>query len=153
MLAVVRVRGPVNVSSKVEGTMNMLRLNRVNHAVVIRNDGNYKGMLQKAKDYVTWGEIERDTLAKMIRERGRLLGDKKITDDYVKEHLGYKNIEEFSEAIIKEEAKIVDLPDIKPVFRLRPPKKGYEGIKRPFGDGGSLGYRGREINSLLLRMI
>ncbi|MFQ6050400.1 MAG: 50S ribosomal protein L30 [Candidatus Hydrothermarchaeota archaeon] len=153
MLAVVRVRGSVNVNRKIKDTLNMLRLTRVNHAVIVRNDENYKGMLQKAKDYITWGEIEKEILAKMIRKRGRLLGDKKITDDYVKEHLGYENIEEFSEAIIKEEVKLTDLPNIKPVFRLRPPKKGYEGVKRPFGNGGSLGYRGKEINSLLLRMI
>ncbi|NPE31458.1 50S ribosomal protein L30, partial [Methanococcoides sp. SA1] len=33
MFAVVRVRGPVNVSGKIEDTLGMLRLHKVNHCV------------------------------------------------------------------------------------------------------------------------
>ncbi|RLF30819.1 MAG: 50S ribosomal protein L30, partial [Thermoplasmata archaeon] len=46
-----------------------------------------------------------------------------------------------------------ELPDIKPVLRLNPPRKGYEGVKRSFMEGGALGYRGKEINKLIKRMI
>jgi len=42
---------------------------------------------------------------------------------------------------------------VKPIFRLNPPKKGYEGIKRSFVNKGALGYRGKEINKLIERMI
>ena len=42
---------------------------------------------------------------------------------------------------------------IKPIFRLHPPRKGYEGIKRPFTMKGALGNRGDKINNLLERMI
>ena len=48
------------------------------------------------------------------------------------------------------EGKVVmrDVPGLKPVFRLHPPRKGYEGIKRSFKEGGALGYRGEKINEL-----
>jgi large subunit ribosomal protein L30 len=43
---------------------------------------------------------------------------------------------------------------INPVFRLAPPRKGgYEGIKRAYSVGGALGYRSKDINKLLERMI
>ena len=52
------------------------------------------------------------------------------------------------------EGKVVmrDVPGLKPVFRLHPPRKGYEGIKRSFKEGGALGYRGEKINHLIRRM-
>jgi large subunit ribosomal protein L30 len=40
------------------------------------------------------------------------------------------------------------------VFRLHPPSKGFKGkIKRGYGSGGELGYRGEKINELLRRML
>ncbi|MEA1904955.1 MAG: uL30 family ribosomal protein, partial [Candidatus Hadarchaeota archaeon] len=53
-LAVVRIRGSVNVSRDVEETLWMLGLARVNHCVVVHDSSSYKGMLQKVKDFVTW---------------------------------------------------------------------------------------------------
>ena len=37
---------------------------------------------------------------------------------------------------------------MKPVFRLHPPRKGYKGIRHSVNEGGSLGYRGEDINNL-----
>ncbi|MEM2203989.1 MAG: 50S ribosomal protein L30, partial [Sulfolobales archaeon] len=43
---------------------------------------------------------------------------------------------------------------VKPVFRLHPPSGGFKGsIKKPYGNGGELGYRGQDINDLIRRMI
>jgi len=151
--AVVRVRGTVNVRHDIKKTLEMLRLNRVNHCVLVEESESYKGMLQKAKDYITWGEIEKDTLVELIKKRGRLIGDKPLDDDYVKSATSYKSIEELAEAIIEGKIKYRELPEIKPVFRLSPPRKGYEGIKRAYTVGGALGYRGKDINDLIKRML
>ncbi len=43
--------------------------------------------------------------------------------------------------------------DIKPVFRLHPPRKGYEDIRLSVKEGGSLGYRGENIKDLAERML
>ena len=43
---------------------------------------------------------------------------------------------------------------IKPLFRLRPPSKGFKGkVKKSFAAGGEAGYRGHSINDLLERMM
>ena len=68
--AVIRVRGSVNVREDIKDTLKMLRLNRVNHLVFLPENDSYAGMLQKVKDYVTWGEIKPETLAKIIIRRG-----------------------------------------------------------------------------------
>ncbi len=48
----------------------------------------------------------------------------------------------------KKASELMPLP-----IGLRPPKHGYEGIKRHFNDGGALGYRGTKINDLIKRMV
>ncbi len=151
--AVVRVRGRIGVRGDIADTLKMLRLHKVNHCVIVPETDSIKGMLQKAKDYITWGEINKDTLVKLILKRGRLKGDKRVDEEKIKELTGM-SVEELAEKIISGEIKLKDTP-LKPVFRLHPPRKGYErgGIKKHFKIGGALGYRGEKINDLLERMM
>ena len=150
MIAAIRVRGRVGTSRQVEDTLNMLRLSRVNHLVLVDDNPSYKGMLDKVKDYITWGEIDSETLSKMLAKRGRLMGNRRIGDYFLK-NTKYKTIPEFSEALLKKEAELPK--EIKPVFRLHPPRKGYGGIKKSYKNKGALGYRGADINKLIQRMI
>jgi len=151
--AVIRVRGQPDVNRDIEYTMGLLGLTRVNHCVVVPENASTKGMLQMIKDYCTWGEINQDTLTAMIRMRGRLAGDKEITDDYLKEKSDFATVEDLSKAIIENNYKMRDVEAVKPVFRLHPPIKGYEGNKRSYQNGGALGYRGETINDLVNRML
>lgn len=151
-LAVVRIRGSVNVSRAVEETLRMLGLVRVNHCVVVDDSPSHKGMLQRVKDFVAWGEIQPEALMDLLRRRGRLSGGKEISDEFVKSHTQFGSIDEFAGAVCAGKADLVGLPGLKKVFRLHPPRKGYRGIKRPFRNGGSSGYRGEEIGDLILRM-
>jgi large subunit ribosomal protein L30 len=151
--AVVRVRGSINVRKSIKDTLTMLRLNRVNHCVIIPDSREFRGMLKKVKDYVTWGEVDEDSLNIMLKERGKLIGDLPITDKYIKTNSKYKSISNFSSDIVEGKVKFSDLKNIKPVIRLHPPRKGYKGVKRPFSLGGALGYRGSKINDLLRRMV
>lgn len=149
---IIRLRGTQNLNPKTKDTLKFMRLNRVNHAVVLPESDTTKGMLQVAKDYVTWGEVDAKTLAAVIKSRGRLVGDNPITDAHVAKHTSFKTIEALAEAIVSGKAKYSDLPEVKPIFRLHPAKKGLEGIKRSVEAGGALGYRGKDINELLGRM-
>ena len=153
VFAVIRVRGTVNIKPDIKLTLKLLRLNRVNHCVLIEENNVMKGMLQVIKDYVTWGEIEKEKLLKLITSRGKLKGDKIITDGYIKSATSFDNINKLSESIYNNKINYKDIPDIKPLFRLNPPKNGYEGIKRSFKNKGALGYRGKDINKLIERMI
>ncbi len=152
-LALIRLRSGIRAKGEVRDTLAMLRLHRINHLVLVDDTPSYRGMVQKVKDYITWGEIDKETLAELIRKRGRLIGNKPITDEYVKEKLGM-TIDEFAEKVVNGEMKITDLPNIKPVFRLHPPRGGLKGTKkRTFKEGGALGYRGEKINELIERML
>jgi len=151
--AIIRVRGIVNVKPDIKRTLELLRLTRVNHCTLVDENKIFKGMLQKVKDYATWGEIDKETLPKLIESRGMLVGDKQITKDYLKSATTYDSFEKLSQAILDNKIKYKEIPDVKPLFRLSPPKMGYEGIKRSFKNGGALGYRGKEINKLIGRMI
>jgi large subunit ribosomal protein L30 len=152
-LAVIRIRGSVNVRRKVSDTMRMLGLTRVNHCVVIDDTSPYQGMLRIAKDMLTWGEIDPKMLEQLLRKRGRLIGDKRLTDEYIKSQTPFSSIGEFAKAVCTDQIELKTLPGLKKVFRLHPPRRGYKSIKRPFRDLGDLGYRGDRINDLILRMI
>ena len=151
--AVIRVRGQPDVNRDVEYTMGLLGITRVNHCVVVPEDDSTKGMLQKVKDYCTWGEINQETLVALIRTRGKLNGDKDLTEDHLKEVSEFKTYEDLSKAIIEDSYRLRDIESAKPVFRLHPPIKGYEGNKRSYQNGGALGYRGEAINDLISRML
>ena len=97
---VIRVLGQADVARDIRLTMELLGLNRVNHATVIPENASYKGMLQVVKDYCTWGEVDEATLAALIRARGKLAGDKDITDDYLKEKSEFASVDEMAKAIL-----------------------------------------------------
>jgi len=153
MIAAIRIRGTVNVRGEIEDTMKMLHLTRANNCSLVREDPSYMGMLQKTKDYITYGQIDGETLSELIAKRGMLVGDKPVTDDYVKEHTDFGSIRELAEAIVEGKADYKDLPEVKPLFRLHPPIKGFKTVKRHYSVGGSLGNRGEAINELIRRML
>jgi len=153
MYAVIRVRGQPDVNVNIRRTMELMNLTRVNHCVIVPEDDVTKGMLQKAKDYITWGEVNEVTLAEMIKVRGRLSGDDPVTDEYLAANTEFGSIAEMSKAIMNGGYKIKDIENVKAVFRLHPPAKGYEGNKRSYRNGGALGYRGEAINDLIARML
>jgi large subunit ribosomal protein L30 len=150
---VVRVRGHSKIKADIEGTMELMHLTRPNHCVVLPDNDSVRGMLYKTKDYVTWGEVEETTLAKMIKFRGRLEGDQPVDDEAVKANSKYTSIIALARAVKKGEVTYASLQGFKPVFRLSPQRKGYEGNKRSYQNGGALGYRGKDINDLVERML
>lgn len=151
--AVLRLRGKSDLRADVRDTLRMLHLTRQNHCSIVPQDPTYGGMLQLVKDHVTWGEIDPEVLARLLLKRGRQVGDRPIDDAFVKAHSKYKSIWDLSQALAKGDARVADVKALRPVIRLPPPRKGYRGIKRGFNDGGDLGYRGKAINQLLLRML
>jgi len=154
VFAVIRLKGKVNLKRDVEETLRFLRLNKRNHCIIIPTSKEAIGMISKVQPYVTWGELNDKTFTYMLTKRGRLAGNKRLTEEYVKQKVG-KGIVEFAHDVVSMKARIKDVPGLKPVFRLKPPTKGLEekGIKKPYSLGGATGYRGKDINELLMRMI
>ena len=152
MYVVVRMRGSVNVRGTIEDTLKMLRLHKVNHCVILEENPVNKGMLQKVKDYVAFGNIDAQSLTAMLENRGRLEGGVRLTNEYIAENSDYDSIESFAQAVYEGKATLKDVPKLKPVFRLHPPRKGHAGMKRTFQQGGVLGNHGEDISVLLNKM-
>lgn|SRR3989338_4581365 len=138
-LAVILVRGLARVKKDIKDTLIMMQLTKRNRCVIIENNPLNKGMLQKAKDYITWGEISDETFGQLVAQRGVEL-ESPLMDR--KELYTYKHLD-------------VDGKKYKKYFSLNPPRKGFgrKGVKMPFNLGGGLGYRGEKINDLIARMI
>ena len=142
MLAAVRIRSTVKKRSEIIATLKLLRLNRNMHCVLLPETPQIKGMLQKAKDFITFGPISDEMLSLLIKKRARKKGNKRLSEKEAEEIISK----------IKSGEKIKNLA-IKPVFRLTPPSGGFKkSIRLPY-PRGEAGNRGEKINELLKRMI
>ncbi|MBM5805367.1 MAG: 50S ribosomal protein L30 [Candidatus Verstraetearchaeota archaeon] len=147
---VIRLRGRMGIAPELLDTMNRLNLPRKHNAALITDTPSNIGMLNKAVDYITWGEITKGSLVDLLKKRGRLAGDERITKESLKK-AGMGTFEALAGRIM-EEGKVP--APIKRTFRLTPPSGGFKGhVMRHIGSGGELGYRGSAINDLIQRMI
>jgi len=123
-IAIIRVRGLTKIKGEIADTLNMLRLYRKNFCVIVPSTPAYLGMINKAKDYITWGKIDDETEKLLFEKRGE------------------KTKEEGKE-VFKKFFRLS--PPIKGF--------GRKGIKLPFSVGGGLGDRAEKINDIIRRMV
>jgi len=155
---IIRLRGEADIHPDIEKTLNLLRLKRKYAASLYHSSlPGIEGMLRKVQDWATWGEINRETLIELLKKRGRIRGDKPLTDEWVVQNLGlYGGIPELADKLLAGELHYHKLEDkgVKPFFRLHPPRGGFKKtIKRHFTNQGELGYKGEAINDLVIRML
>ncbi len=131
IIAAIRVRGRVNVRHEIAETLNRLRLKRVNNCVLIKMNDSYKGMIDECSSYITYGEVDEQSLGRLIKSSGIKADPKEILE-------GKYDMKELKKS----------LP-----IRLHPPRRGYRSIKRTVKQGGALGYMGPAINGLIQRMV
>jgi len=146
VIAVIRLRGTVGIKPNARKTLESLKLKRKFSCIIVpENDGN-AGMLQAAKDYIAFGKVMDEGLLKLLLEkRGRLTEGNGRLDG--------KNVDSALEAVKNGER----LPkNMKNVFHLHPPTKGFRGrgIKTGRAQRGNLGkWEDGAIEELLRRMI
>ncbi|MBS3060796.1 MAG: 50S ribosomal protein L30 [DPANN group archaeon] len=145
-ITAVRVRGNAKLRKTIEATMQMMNLKAVNNVATLTDNKVTEGMLQKAKDYVTWGTITKDTFTKMLLKWAKTVDNAKVTEGFLKEQ--NTSVDELYEG----KKKFKDA-NIKATIRLHPPRKGYEGVKRPYSMKGALGNRKDKLDELVQRMI
>ncbi len=153
-VAVIRIRGDTGIKAPIKKTLELLRLYRKHHCVIIANNPTGVGMLTKVKDVVTWGEIDEETCQLLLAKRGLLPGKGHLSPEYVQEKMKM-SLDQFVKEFMALKRELQDVPGLKSFFKLKPPERGFErkGIKVPFSLGGSLGYRKDAINDLLRRMM
>ena len=78
MLAVVRIGGTVDLRRGVRDTLMMLKLDAPMNCVLVPAAPEYKGMLEKVKNHVTYGEVDKQTLVEVLRKRLRTPGNERV---------------------------------------------------------------------------
>jgi len=141
MIAIIRIRGMVGVNKNVAETLNRLRLRRKYACVVFTKPTKEQlGMIKNVRNFIAFGEISKETFTRLVEARGQLADKAKKTD-----------LKKAAEEL--EKGKKYDELNLKPFFRLHPPRKGIE-AKKHFGVGkGVLGDHKKEINKLIERML
>ena len=140
--AVVRIRGVRDISPRIKKTLELLRLEKPNNCVLLDDSPQNKGMLEHAKDYITYGPVDEQTLFTLLYKRG------KNGASFLRTALKEDGVKKAAKEIFsgKKTAEFVN-----PVFRLSPPSKGYKNIKAIYPQG-ELGKRD-DMAPLLRKMI
>ena len=150
--AIVQLRGEVNQSQAVEDTLEMLNLGRVNHATLVPETPEYRGMITKVNDWVAFGEPSAEVVATLVARRGEPAeGSAEIDDEWVAENTDYDDVEALATALVDEETTL-KAQGLSPTLRLHPPRGGHKGIKHPVKEGGQLGDHDERIDELLEAM-
>ncbi len=152
LYAVVRLRGEPRVRGDIQDTLRMLRLQKVNHCALV--PGRMLGMVHKAKDHVAYGPVDAAAVETLLRERGRVAGQRRLTDEWVKKYAGFADIAALAKALASGEIALNKIRGLQPLFRLHPARKGLprRGTKGQVQAGGAVGNWGERIGELLERM-
>ena len=149
-IGIVRVRGDADTPSDVDDTLDMLNLGQVNAFTVVPEDDTYTGMVQKVNDYVAYGQPDAATVAVLLEKRGETVEGGEVNDAFASDR-GYDGVAELAEAVVEGETTLRE-EGVDPTVRLHPPRKGHDGIKQSYKQGGVLGNHGDDIDELLRRM-
>ena len=140
MLAIIRIKGDVGLKKPIRETLERLRLRRKYVCVLLEPKKESMGMVERVKDLIAFGELNKETLINLLEKRGQLLDKTKKID-----------VKKIAEEI--EKGKNLEDLNLKPFFRLHPPRGGIES-KKHFGVGkGVLGDNKESINKLIERML
>lgn len=77
-LAAVLVRGLIGSRAGVRDTLSMLRLRKKHTCVLLEDNAHTRGMLQKTKDFITFGPVSDETIAALRKARKPVHDDKLV---------------------------------------------------------------------------
>jgi len=148
---IVRVRGSIHARHDIVDTLRILHLTRANHATVVPERAEFRGMITRVQGYVTWGEADPKTVGLLLEHRGVTEAGGALTPEAIQAVGGTQNLDDLAARVAKE--GLPPVAGLRPLFRLTPPRGGWRSTKKPFARGGALGYRGAKINELVQRMV
>lgn len=154
----VRIRGTVGDNPRTELALKSLGMESKFNARLVPGNPDMTGMLRRAKDIITWGELEHETLEMILSKRAEKSGPgpHRLDEEFARLHFKTQNLGDLAKQIVAGDVELQMLwrAGVKPTIRLHPPKGGFrKSTKRPYKSSGELGYRGSEINRLAKRMI
>lgn len=139
MIITIRISGLVGVPRNAREALFRMRLRRKYSAVLLKPSTENLKLLKKLRNHIAYGDIDKETLTKLIEKRGQSLDkSKKIDAKKVIEGLEKKSLKDLG---------------LKPFFRLHPPRGGIEAKTHFPIRKGVLGDNKRKINDLVRRML
>ncbi|HME52052.1 MAG TPA: 50S ribosomal protein L30 [Candidatus Lokiarchaeia archaeon] len=154
LLVAIRIRGDAKKPHWMKKTMELLRLHRKYHAVLLRATPDVNGMLNKVKDFIAYGIVSKELLVQLMQTKARLTGRKAFDQKSMSSLTGCATFEDLADALMNFSIKWTEIKHVVPVFRLHPARGGFfKGIKVQWGQGGVLGFHSDGIDKLLMRMI
>jgi large subunit ribosomal protein L30 len=151
-LLVVRLRGTANMRRDVAASLERLRLLRRYTATIVPNTKDYLGLLRSSSAFVAWCEADKGTVLKLLRERGRLVGSKPVTDRWA-QGAGFKDLEDLASKVAEGSVDLRHVRGVKPFFRLHPPLKGLKKSANKHYRAGGLLAENPELPKIVERMV
>ena len=149
---IVRISGQADVPYWAVTTMTLLKLEKKYRATIIPEKDNTVGMLRKIQHYVSWQEIDIETVKELLDKKARKSGYKKVTNEDITS-IGFASIDELATALAEGKTSLSKLKPLKPWFALDPPRHGFKrSTKKLYGQKGVLGYN-KELSVIVKRMM
>jgi large subunit ribosomal protein L30 len=150
-LLVINLRGMVNTRAPVRTTLEQLRVARRFNATIVPNDVVHLGMLNLAKEHVAWCEIDAGIAEKILSSRAEISTGTRVAENTIaKDHGSFREI---ASKLESGELLMNSIKEIRPFFRLSPPRGGFKrSIRRQYRDGGILGPN-EELAALVEKML
>lgn len=152
LIIAIRMRGTVGVPKDMQETLKRLRLTKRFSLMMYPDTPSIRGMLEKVNPYISYGEATEEGI-RIVIERMRVKGGDSISDEVLQKKFSITKDQLMSnilegKILLNKESDFFELP-----VSLRSPKKGLKGrINSMYGNGGEVGYRGKEINKLIIQM-
>lgn len=140
MIAIIRISGQIGMKMKEKETLERLGLRKKYSCVIVNENPDNLGMLNRIKNFVAFGKIDEKTLIELIKARGKQIG---------KRNAKVENPEKIAKEIIA--GKSASELGMKPWFGLHPARGGIE-TKQHYPKG-VLGNHNEKINELIMRML
>lgn len=140
MKAVIRIHGQVGIPQDVKETLDRLKIRKKYTCVIVKEKPEIMGMIKKVRDFVAYGEINKEMFTELIKKRGKAIDKGKKID-----------FEKVLVEFFEKNTKKLDELNLKPFFGLHPPRRGIK--SKVHFPKGVLGNHGEKINDLIERML
>lgn len=138
MILVIRISGLVEIPTEVSETLYRINLRNKYTAILLKPTKENISLLNKIRNYVAYGEIDKKTLLELIEKRGKPSTKNKVDSAKVVEQIEKKDLADLG---------------LKPYFRLHPARGGINSKSHFPIKKGVLGDNKEKINDLVRRML
>ena len=150
-LLVVNLRGMVNTRTPVKTTLQQMSIARRFNATIIQDNKVHRGMLTLAKEHVAWCKLDSGIPEKLLRSRSDRSTGKKIEESQLGKEFG--SFAALAKELESGRVKLSSIEEIRPFFRLSPPRGGFKrSTRRQYAEGGILGYN-KELAQIVEKMM